>query len=175
MDDAYEVLQVHPKADLDVIRAAFRTLARKYHPDFGGTGARMVALNEAWNTIGDPKRRKAYDAKLAAVLATTAAATAAAARPSASTSVPVMRPTDSDQVWQPPARTGTVLDFGRYAGWSIVDLARQDPYYLEWLERTPIGRPLRSEIQELLGVQRAAATAVATATKPRQRRGLWGR
>lgn len=174
LDDAYEVLKVHPKADLDVIRAAFRTLARKYHPDFGGTGARMVAVNEAWNTIGDPKaqglRREARSSLCHHRSRHGGGRDGDCARIGAGNAPDRCRPG-----WQPPAPTGTVLDFGRYAGWSIVDLARQDPYYLEWLERTRIGRPLRSEIQELLGVQRSAATAAATAAKPRQRRGLLGR
>jgi hypothetical protein len=43
-----------------------------------------------------------------------------------------------------------VLDFGRYAGWSFGQLAIHDPDYLLWLERTPIGRPMRAEIQETL-------------------------
>jgi curved DNA-binding protein CbpA len=167
-DDAYEILQVHPKADLDVIRAAFRTLARKYHPDFGGTGGRMVSLNEAWHTIGDPKRRKAYDARLAAEAAAgTVGATVGAP-------VPTMDPRPSPGAsWQPAARSGKILDFGRYAGWSIVDLGRHDPIYLEWLGRTPIGRPLRSEIQEVLGL-RSAATSSPAAVKERPRR-RWGR
>jgi len=60
--DAYEVLQVHQKAELDVIRAAFRTLARKYHSDSGGTGARMASMNEAWAVLGNPESRAAHDA-----------------------------------------------------------------------------------------------------------------
>jgi hypothetical protein len=167
-DDAYEILQVHPKADLDVIRAAFRTLARKYHPDFGGTGARMVSLNEAWHKIGDPKRRKAYDAELVAeAVAGRNGATAGAQVP---TMDPRPRPGAS---WQPAARTGTILDFGRYAGWSIVDLGRHDPIYLEWLGRTPIGRPMRSEIEEVLGLQSATSPSPAVVkARPRSR---WGR
>ena len=63
MPDYYEVLQVHPRAESEVIRAAYRTLARKYHPDVeGGSSARMIALNDAWDVLGDPVRRAAYDA-----------------------------------------------------------------------------------------------------------------
>ena len=163
MIDAYEVLQVNPQADLDVIRAAFRTLARKYHPDFGGTGARMVSLNDAWAEIGDPKRRKAYDMQLAAAAKTGADGL----RPAA----PAGGGRDAGASWKPGAPTGTILDFGRYTGWSLVDLARQDPYYLEWLERTPIGRPMRSEIIELLERQKAAApTLTVVKDRPRGRR-----
>ena len=63
MSDHYEVLQVHPRAEPDVIRAAYRILARKYHPDMGGDANRMIAINDAWDVLGDPARRAAYDAK----------------------------------------------------------------------------------------------------------------
>jgi hypothetical protein len=171
IEDPYEVLQVHRNAELDVIRAAFRTLARKYHPDFGGTGARMVSLNEAWAILGDPKTRATYDkAQAIGVMAAAASATATPTETnlySASSSAPPPPST------APSGRPGEkVLDFGRYAGWSLRDLARQDPYYLEWLARMPIGRPLRAEIDELLAAQAATPTVgpsrvggSATATK----------
>ena len=47
----------------------------------------------------------------------------------------------------------TVLDFGRYSGWSLDQIARKDPDFLEWLARMPIGRPYRSEIEALLSSQ----------------------
>ena len=49
--DPYLVLQVDREADAEVIRAAFRALAREHHPDFGGEVDRMVALNEAWRIL----------------------------------------------------------------------------------------------------------------------------
>ncbi|MGZ6340280.1 MAG: J domain-containing protein [Candidatus Limnocylindrales bacterium] len=45
---------------------------------------------------------------------------------------------------------GSVLTFSRYAGWSLGEIARRDPDFLEWLDRTPIGRPYRDEIDALL-------------------------
>jgi len=66
----------------------------------------------------------------------------------------------------PPANTsGTVLDFGRYAGWSLSELARHDPDFLEWLARTPAGRHYRAEIQRLLASPGRAAHVVP-ARKP---------
>ena len=62
--DAYKVLQVDPEAEAEVIKAAYRRLARKYHPDlaFGPEAAsRMAAINEAWGLIGEPVARAAYD------------------------------------------------------------------------------------------------------------------
>jgi len=45
-----------------------------------------------------------------------------------------------------------VLDFGRYVGWSVADLAREDPDYLRWLSRHSSGIRYRREIAELLDV-----------------------
>jgi hypothetical protein len=43
-----------------------------------------------------------------------------------------------------------VLDFGRYLGWSLVQVARQDPDYLRWLSRHSAGLRFRDEIRRLL-------------------------
>src|SRR5262249_46329212 len=50
----------------------------------------------------------------------------------------------------PGAPSGPVLTFGRYAGWSLGEIARRDLEYVEWLDRMPIGRPFRDEIDQLL-------------------------
>ena len=44
----------------------------------------------------------------------------------------------------------TQLDFGRYAGWSLRDIARQDEAYLRWLARHSSGIRFRGEIAKLL-------------------------
>ncbi|HLQ48986.1 MAG TPA: J domain-containing protein, partial [Candidatus Dormibacteraeota bacterium] len=62
--DPYKILQVDPEAEDEVIQAAYRRLAQKYHPDrAAGSEAveRMVAINAAWELIGEPDRRRAYD------------------------------------------------------------------------------------------------------------------
>ena len=51
----------------------------------------------------------------------------------------------------PPGNpSGTVLNFGRYAGWSLGEIARRDLEYLEWLDRMAIGRAYRDEIDTIL-------------------------
>lgn len=62
--DYYAILQVHPRAEPEVIDAAYRRLSRKYHPDVSGqadAGQRMRELNEAFEVLSDPARRRAYD------------------------------------------------------------------------------------------------------------------
>ena len=62
--DYYAILQVHPRAEPEVIEAAYRRLSRKYHPDVAGqadAGQRMRDLNEAFEVLSDPARRRAYD------------------------------------------------------------------------------------------------------------------
>ena len=64
----------------DEIRAAYRRIARRVHPDRGSAGneAAMAAVNEAWRVLSDPGRRAEYDASLRARASTVAAAPSAA-------------------------------------------------------------------------------------------------
>jgi curved DNA-binding protein CbpA len=67
--DPYKVLQVDPEAEDEVIQAAYRRLAQKYHPDRAPDAdamARMVAINAAWELLRDPGRRAAHDRERAA-------------------------------------------------------------------------------------------------------------
>ncbi|MCL0069428.1 DnaJ domain-containing protein [Dehalococcoidia bacterium] len=62
--DYYAVLQVRPQADREVIGAAYRRLAAKYHPDVNPSpdaADKMKQLNEAYEVLSDPARRAAYD------------------------------------------------------------------------------------------------------------------
>jgi hypothetical protein len=63
MQDYYAELQVSPKAEPGVIAAAYRYLARAHHPDVTGAtdDERMRRLNAAYEVLGDPVRRRAYD------------------------------------------------------------------------------------------------------------------
>ena len=81
--DPYKTLQVDPEAEDEVIEAAYRRLARKYHPDVApGPEAqdRMVRINQAWEMLRDPTRRAAVDRARARSAGTAARAAAAEAR-----------------------------------------------------------------------------------------------
>ncbi|HEY2887217.1 MAG TPA: DnaJ domain-containing protein [Candidatus Limnocylindrales bacterium] len=215
--DPYKILQVDSEAEDEVIQAAYRRLARKYHPDLAETpeaAARMAAINAAWELIGEPAARAAFDRKRGA---RTARPTAGQPEPSAapgstrqgsagqpagstrSEPPPTQRPSEVvSRDWTsgrstegggfdesmraaegfgaagpPPGRpSGTVLNFGRYAGWSLGEVARHDIEYIEWLDRAPIGRNYRQEVDALL---RSSGRRASSAAEAADRRGLYRR
>jgi curved DNA-binding protein CbpA len=67
--DYYAVLGVAPGAEDVVIRAAYRALSQRWHPDKVAAGEkeaanrRMAEINEAFDVLGDAGRRRAYDAR----------------------------------------------------------------------------------------------------------------
>lgn len=148
--DAYRILQIDPDAEQSVLEAAYRALARLYHPD-GRTPnvERMSAINRAYDLIRSPDRRRQHDIERMKGVGPGQA--------------PGMRP-----VAVPPTRaeswslrsaakraeehaSSAVLDFGRYEGWRLRDLVRHDPDYLRWLARHSSGFRFRREILDLLG------------------------
>jgi curved DNA-binding protein CbpA len=209
--DAYKVLQVDPEAEDEVIQAAYRRLARKYHPDLA-TGPeavlRMAAINAAWELIGEPAVRAAYDRTRTSSSVASAGSSGGEApghapgltqaRPAAGGHSAATPPETVSRDWTsgrstqgggfdstmrspdglgaagpPPGRpSGSVLNFGRYSGWSLGEIARYDLEYVEWLDRTPIGRNYREEVDAILRStgRRSSATAAST-----ERRGLFRR
>ncbi len=214
--DPYKTLQVDSEADPDVIQAAYRRLAQRFHPDVASEPEaveRMRAINRAWEILRDPSRRRAYDLERARAATPAPAApawpqasnaasasrsTAGAGRADAGRAAPAP-PEDVSRNWTsgrstvgggydpesmgspqghgaagpPPGQaTGSVLTFGRYAGWSLGEIARRDLEYLEWLDRMPIGRIYRDEVDTLL---RRAGRRRAPEQEGRERHGLFRR
>ena len=150
----------------------------------------MSAINAAWELIGDPAARQAFDRDRAAGPRRLTAgrrpdggrrgvrgravhlATGSTSKPAAAGRPPPPEVVSPDwtsgrssqgggydesmraaeghgAAGPPPGRpSGTVLNFGRYAGWSLGEVARHDLEYIEWLDRAPIGRNYRQEIDE---------------------------
>ena len=63
--DYYEILGVNRDASADVIKKAYRKLAKKYHPDSnaGNQAAeeKFKEVTEAYDILSDQKKRKLYD------------------------------------------------------------------------------------------------------------------
>ena len=150
--DAYRTLQIDPHAETFVVEAAYRALARRYHPDGEAPDEpRMAVINRAYALVRSPAARGQYDNERLQPVGPGSVVVAAApfdpwARPAAA---PTSSPLGS-----------SVLDFGRYAGWNLRDLVRKDPDYLRWLARHSSGFRYRSEIHELIpqddGLERGA-------------------
>lgn len=57
----YDILGVKKSASADEIKKAFRRLARKHHPDAGGDEETFKEINEAYEVLSDPEKKKQYD------------------------------------------------------------------------------------------------------------------
>lgn len=154
--------------------AAYRRLARRYHPDVAANdaaAAMMVALNGARDLLLDPSRRAELDRQRGvdpgnarpgnagpSTAGPGAPSRGAGGTPPGGQVDPVAArdrgpagSTDAGSAGPPPGNpSGSTLDFGRYAGWSLGEIARADIAYLEWLDRMSIGRRYRDEVDGLL-------------------------
>lgn len=141
--DAYRTLQIDANAETFVVEAAYRALARHYHPDGEAPDhARMAAINRAYALLRTPAARGRYDRERVKPVGPGPVGVAPA---------PFDPWARKDPVPATPSTAGSsVLAFGRYAGWSLRDLVRQDPDYLRWLARHSSGFRYRSEIRELI-------------------------
>ena len=149
----YQVLQVDQGADDDIIAIVHRRLAQRYHPDRNSSPEaeqRMREINQAYDVLKNGETRARYDAELAK-------------RRDRRVGDRTMRAQSGDR-WPgateksaygeagPPPRgpaSGSVVDFGRYKGWTLGQIATHDPDFLEWFERSPAGRQYRNEIAQL--------------------------
>ena len=67
METCYEILGVSRDATPDEIRAAYRRLAKQYHPDINqdpDANERFIAIQQAYETLIDPEARARYDIAL---------------------------------------------------------------------------------------------------------------
>ena len=144
--DPYRILQVQPDADPDVVRAAYRVLARKVHPDAGAHASeaesqRMADLNWAYGVVRDPAKRAQWETNRRRAAPPTPAHDATHGAPRG--------PLGADGA-------EIRLDFGRYQGWTLGEIVRRDPDYLDWLRRHASGARYRDVIDILLRKHRRA-------------------
>ena len=61
MQNYYNVLGVDEKATPEQIKKAFRKASLKNHPDRGGSKEDFQKINDAYQTLGDPDKKRQYD------------------------------------------------------------------------------------------------------------------
>lgn len=146
----YQVLMVDPGVDDDVLTAVHtRLVERARGADAGGRNReRLEAIEEAYGVLHDRERRRRYDLEQA-YASDRHAVPVTSGPPSVITIGSARSGVDAVRA---PVLTGSarVLDFGRYAGWSLRQVAMRDRDYLEWLRRAPGGRQYRAEIAAIL-------------------------
>jgi curved DNA-binding protein CbpA len=148
--DPYQILQVHTKAVPEVIEAAYRALALLHHPDRNGEAAAdetMSDLNWAYAVLREPDLRASYDGRQVPIPVSEPAAESAPT----TLSERVHQAAEAHLERGASDAANTVLDFGRYAGMSLRQIARIEPNYLEWLRRHSSGLRYRHQIDEVLG------------------------
>ncbi|MDD4067118.1 MAG: DnaJ domain-containing protein [Clostridia bacterium] len=68
-NNLYEILEVSPNASTEVIEKAYKTLAKKYHPDTYKADKRYASsmikkINNAYDILSNEEKRKEYDEQL---------------------------------------------------------------------------------------------------------------
>jgi curved DNA-binding protein CbpA len=155
--DAYSLLQIDPLAEEVVLDAAYRALARRYHPDGESPNpARMADINRAYSLIRTPELRRRYDTERRFHPVGPASSSPS---PTSDLRSRIQREREAaeDKAANGDIGPGSALDFGRYEGWRLRELARRDPDYLRWLARHSSGIRYRSAIDQVLREARAAA------------------
>jgi curved DNA-binding protein CbpA len=153
---AYQVLGVEPTVDDEALRKAYRLRLRETHPDTGGEASVFIQVQRAWQLVGTPDARAAYDR---------GHGFGAAAAPSFSPDAPAWRPPSRPADTRPRARS-----YGQPGGWRrerYLDLMREwvgrgvpldDPYDPALVRSAP--RQLRRLLADALA-EEATARVVA--------------
>ena len=170
--DPYRVLDVPRDADAATVSRAYWRLAKQFHPDRNPSplGRRlMLVVNDAYETLKNPERRAAHDRSVqraqgggmlrnAERPADAPASGTHGGHPVPRSREPVIETVDGPLLRRAeqhraategpaaPAGRPRRLEWGRYAGRTIAEVAAGDPDYLEWLIRTPLGRSFAADV-----------------------------
>ena len=157
--DYYKTLEVDPEADPDVIAAAYRALAKGVRAKGDLEEAdqiRLAELDLAFAVLSNPAQRRAFDARRSADTVAVGpgippngngnghAYDAAARLAAGPLSERLAAGLHGESLGE------LTITFGRYAGWTLSEIAGSDPEYLQWLSRHSSGIRYRRAILRLL-------------------------
>jgi curved DNA-binding protein CbpA len=157
-NDYYKILEVDPEADAEVIAAAYHVLAKvvRDKPDLDESDQiRLAELDLAFAVLSNPAQRRAFDARRTPDTVAVGPGYAngngdvhaydAAARLAAGPlSERLAAGLHGESLGE------LTINFGRYAGWTLSEIAASDPDYLQWLSRHSSGIRYRRAILRLL-------------------------
>ncbi|HEX6655249.1 MAG TPA: DnaJ domain-containing protein [Candidatus Limnocylindria bacterium] len=163
--DPYRILQLHPSAVPELVESAYRTLARLHHPDHHGdepeAASTMADLNWAYAILREPSLRAAYDRNRVAIPFEVDEADTQPAVASSSLSQRVAQAAAAAAERDAGGAANMILDFGRYAGMTLREIAQVEPGYLEWLRRHSSGLRYRHQIDHVLSTLSPVRSASA--------------
>lgn len=153
---------VDPRADAGIITTVYHALAKRYHPDRAtapDAANRMAEINAAYAVLGDYAARERYDRSIGVTDPRNGSAAPEAIKiepdvaSSGFGSSGTREQSPYGEAGPPPPYpypSGSALSFGRYRGWTLIQVDSYDNNYLEWLRRTPTGRQFTGEIDMIL-------------------------
>jgi hypothetical protein len=149
-DDFYDVLEVSHSARASIIQAAYRRLAKDNHPDNHpddpGAADRLKRINAAYEVLGDPAHREAYD-RACGFTGPSSALGATASGPASPADRPVLE-IDPPRVLLTPDQGTSHAQFSVVArqvsgppwvaGKHVLDLVAEPPWDLDTFSRVEI-------------------------------------
>jgi hypothetical protein len=127
----YTLLTIPRTASTADIKARYRKLSLKYHPDSGGTTEQMVLLNKAYGVLSNPLRRREYDQKLPSLQSHSNVQTrstgydfvrTAPPRPTRP-AAPIARATADESIWNYARQDEHKKTHKRFLPWLVISIA----------------------------------------------------
>jgi curved DNA-binding protein CbpA len=173
-NDYYKILEVDHEADPDVIAAAYRVLTDRVRskPDLEESDqVRLATLDLAYAVLSNPAQRRSFDERRTSEAVAMgpgypsengdAHAYDAAARLAAGPlSERLAAGLHGESLGE------LTINFGRYAGWTLNEIAGSDPEYLQWLSRHSSGIRYRRAILRLLREREATKSTLHVKANP---------